>query len=130
MLFNKYMQSPPLLTSILGPKSGIPTLAAARMQRWALILSAYTYQIAYRTSQNNANTDAMSRLPVSPAVEEVDDIFQTTYLEELPIRACDIRDATKVDPVLSKVVLYTSNGWPHSMKDLPDDLKPYFWSLP
>ena len=29
------------LLSLLGPKSGIPTLAAARMQRWALKLSAY-----------------------------------------------------------------------------------------
>jgi len=29
------------LTTILGPKKGIPTLAAARLQRWALILSAY-----------------------------------------------------------------------------------------
>ena len=31
------------LATLLGPKSGIPTLAAVRMQRWALILSAYTY---------------------------------------------------------------------------------------
>jgi len=54
------------------------------MQKWALILSVYTYQIAYHTSGNNTNADAMSRLPVSPAVEEVEDIFQT---KELPIRA-------------------------------------------
>jgi len=97
------------------------TLAVAHMQRWALILSAYTYQIAYCKSGNNTNVDG---LPVSSAVEEMEDIFQTTYLEELPIKACDIRDATKVDPVLSKVVMYTSLGWLHSMKDLPDDLKP------
>ena len=35
------------LTTILGPKRGVPPLAAARMQRWALLLSAYTYQIQY-----------------------------------------------------------------------------------
>ena len=29
------------LTAIFGPKKGIPTLAAARLQRWALLLSAY-----------------------------------------------------------------------------------------
>ena len=29
------------LISLLGPKTGIPTLADARMQRWALLLSAY-----------------------------------------------------------------------------------------
>ena len=33
------------LMMILGPKTAIPTLAAARMQRWALTLSAYQYKI-------------------------------------------------------------------------------------
>ena len=36
----------PLLT-LLGPKSPIPPLAAARLQRWALILTAYNYDIQY-----------------------------------------------------------------------------------
>ena len=36
------------LVSLLGPKTGIPTLAAARMQRWALLLSGYQYDIEYR----------------------------------------------------------------------------------
>ena len=31
------------LTTILGSKKGIPSLAAARLQRWAILLSAYTY---------------------------------------------------------------------------------------
>ncbi len=29
------------LTTILNPRKGIPSLAAARLQRWAMILSAY-----------------------------------------------------------------------------------------
>ena len=33
------------LTRIFGPKAGIPPLAAARMQRWALLLSGYQYKI-------------------------------------------------------------------------------------
>ena len=35
------------LTTILGPKKGIPSLAVARLQHWALILSAYNYQIEF-----------------------------------------------------------------------------------
>ena len=31
-----------LLVSILGPKNGIPTMTAARLQRWALILLGYS----------------------------------------------------------------------------------------
>ena len=58
------------LTTILGPKTAIPTLS--RMQRWALILLAYQYKIEYRQSSQNANADAMSRLPVGDATPEPD----------------------------------------------------------
>ena len=36
------------LTSIFGLKKGIPAVAAARLQRWAVKLSAYNYQIEFR----------------------------------------------------------------------------------
>ena len=36
------------LTVILGPKKGIPSLAAARLQRWAILLSAYDYEINFK----------------------------------------------------------------------------------
>ena len=38
------------LTVIFGPKTGVPTLAALRLQRWSLILMAYQYDIKYRKS--------------------------------------------------------------------------------
>ena len=105
------------LTSILGPKTGIPTLAAARMQRWALILSAYQYNIMYRNSKENANADAMSRLPSSSNDSETerDDVFQTIFLDELPIRSEGINKATKHDTILSQVSQYILQGWPNSM---------------
>ena len=46
------------LLALLGPKAAIPTLAAGRMQRWALVLSAYDYQIEYRRSEEHSNCDA------------------------------------------------------------------------
>ena len=52
----------PLLT-ILGSKAAIPPLAAARVQRWAIVLSLYDYQIEYRSSAKHSNCDALSRLP-------------------------------------------------------------------
>ena len=45
---------------ILGPKKAVPTLAAARMQRWALILAAYDYELEFRVKQDHANTDMLS----------------------------------------------------------------------
>ncbi len=42
------------LVSILGPKKGFPVMAAARLQRWALILSAYSYDIEFRPTSYTA----------------------------------------------------------------------------
>ena len=48
------------LTTILGPHNAIPTLAAARLQRWAIILSAYQYNIVFRRTEEHANADGLS----------------------------------------------------------------------
>ena len=51
------------LSTLLGTKTGIPTLAAARLQRWSIILLAYDYEIAYRKGFDHGNADGLSRLP-------------------------------------------------------------------
>ncbi len=38
------------LTAILGPKKGVPPLAAARLQRLAILLSAYSYEIEFKVT--------------------------------------------------------------------------------
>ena len=49
------------LTTILGPHNAIPTLAAARLQRWAIILSAHQYNIVFRQkTEEHGNTDGLS----------------------------------------------------------------------
>ena len=48
------------LLAILGPKKAVPTLAAAHMQRWALILAAYDYELEFRVKQDHVNTDMLS----------------------------------------------------------------------
>lgn len=40
----------------------IPPMASARIQRWALTLSAYQYSIRYKAGKSIGNADAMSRL--------------------------------------------------------------------
>ena len=115
------------LLSILGPKIGIPTLAAARLQRWSLILSAYSYKIEYRKSQEHANADALSRLPDETAnqVETNENtIHCLSYSNQLPITAQEIKEGTRKDPILSKAYHYTMNGWPEHNPD--ESLAPYF----
>ena len=48
------------LTTIFGPKHGIPSLATARLQRWALILAAYNYDIKFRPTGAHVNADSLS----------------------------------------------------------------------
>jgi hypothetical protein len=77
------------LLAILGPKSAIPTLAALQMQRWALILLAYDYEIEYRRPSDHANADALSRLPCNSDSDSEDDraVFQISLIDKLPISA-------------------------------------------
>ena len=50
------------LCKLFGHKEEVRPLAAPRMQRWALILSAYTYKIEFVPGQC---ADCLSRLPRS-----------------------------------------------------------------
>ena len=69
----------PLLT-ILGPKSAVPTLAAARLQRWALILASYHYEVVFRRKSEHSIADGLSRLPAEKAgTPEESDIFHFTH---------------------------------------------------
>lgn len=100
-----------LLTYILGPKRGIPVLAASRLQRWSIQLAAYTYDIEYRASHNHENADRLSRLQ-RKTIEEVynwsieGDQVNRVQIERTPITAGRIREATRGDPVLSCVLHY------------------------
>ena len=110
------------LLAILRPKKAVPTLAAVRMQRWALILTAYDYELEFRVTQDHANADMLSRLPLETATEEP--VFHTTVSEELPVMAEQIVELTRKDPVLSKVWTDTLNRWPNHVNGA--ELQPYF----
>ncbi|CAC5379643.1 unnamed protein product [Mytilus coruscus] len=58
------------LSLLLGPKTGIPMLAASRIQRWAIQLSGYQYDVKCKSSSENANADGLSRLPLKETLCE------------------------------------------------------------
>ena len=116
----------PLIT-ILGPKNGVPSIAAARMQRWALLLSAYSYTIQFRSTQAHGNVDGLSRLPL-PADVTVGNSKDTTDFnihqnKSLPLQASDIATATRRDPILSRVLVCLKQGWP---TNVPESLRTYW----
>ena len=115
------------LTTLLGPKKSIPPLAAARLQRWALLLSAYSYEIEWKPTREHANADGLSRLPLPCEKPEclstsADAAFVIGQVQALPVTAERLETATRQDSLLSKVHLYVREGWPSG---LPDEFKPY-----
>ena len=116
------------LTAILGPKKGIPSLAAARLQRWAVLLSAYQYEIHFKPTDAHGNADGLSRLPLplqhpEPKTNLISEL-NNQQLEALPVTASHIATATRKDNTLSKVLKYTKEGWINSTEQ-QEVMKPY-----
>ena len=115
------------LTYILGPKRGIPALAASRLQRWFIQLAAYTYDIEYRASKYHGNADALLRL-LRKTSEEADDWsmeedqVNRDQIMRTPITANRIREATRGDAVLSRVLHFVLHGWP-AEENTPEELR-------
>ena len=104
----------------------VPQLASARIQRWAHLLSAYDYSMAYRPGSDHANADLLSRLPLPEAPAQVpvlgDTILLMDTLEGTPVTTSHIRNWTARDQVLSTVLQKVQKGW----KGPTDDaLQPY-----
>ena len=104
------------LTSIFSPSKSIPVTSAARLQRYALFLSGFNYDIELKSAKRHCNADAMSRLPISSSNDEDDnepsagDIFHISQIEYLPITHAVIQRETKRDKILSQVYDQVQNG--------------------
>lgn len=93
------------LTTILGPKKGIPLLAASRLQRWAVLLSAYDYNICYKSTTDHGNANGFSRLPLPSATPSMDTGGATSFnigqIQAFPMTFQDIQKATRHDEILA-----------------------------
>jgi len=97
------------------------------LQRWALLLAAYNYDIIYKSTKDHGNADGLSCLPLlaEPATECSPEsmVFNIAQIDTLPVTVKQLKAATRQDPVLSKVLLYTKCGWPST---IPDALQLYW----
>ena len=99
------------LCKLFGHADGIPTLTAARIQRWALILNAYQYRIEYVPGSENYCADCMSRLPLSTCLDD-DKEMDILAIESctLPVTALHIAKATRRDKTLATVLQCVLHG--------------------
>ena len=95
-----------------------------RLQRWAIIVSAFDYSIRFVPSKQNAVADALSRLPLPSTLSGENAIFKVEerLVDSLPVTHKEISHATQVDPVLSKVLEFVRHEI--RMKELA---RSYLW---
>lgn len=123
--FTLYTDHQPLVT-IFARDKAVPAMAAARLQRWALLLSSFNYTIKYKKGSSHQNADALSRLPIEELNRDLypSDVFKISYVENMPITSDKIAQATRTDKILGVVLKYVQFGFPTEQPD--PDLKPYF----
>ena len=132
--FNSYLYGRPFtiysdhkpLMYLFGEHKGIPTMASARVLRWAVTLSAYQYSIRYKPGSEVCHADALSRLPIPSSDTDcipgsiiglIDFMSSTPMLSEL------VKKHTQRDPVLSRVCQFVLKGW--TEKKLGEPFFPY-----
>lgn len=85
---------------IFMPGKGLPILSATRMQHYAVYLESFDYEIKHRKSEENANADALSRLPLKDTndvlMDEID-VLQTEIIETLPVTVKELSAETDKD---------------------------------
>lgn len=116
------------LHHIFDPNKGIPVMAANRLQRIALTLSGYTFDIVNIKSKTNI-ADYFSRNPSENKIEEVycpEGVF-LNYVQQnnkIHLNIETIRTETQKDKLLQMVCDFIRSGWPSVCADKV--LRPFF----
>lgn len=76
-------------------------MASPRIQRWAVTLRAYGYEIIYKPGKHHNNADALSRLPLPQHSTEEGPEDRVLIMEDTTlVSASELSQWTCKDPVL------------------------------
>ena len=92
----------------------------------ATVCSSLHYSIL--TNLSTYHADGLSRFPIKENYKKVghseSNLFNICQIEPLPLTSGQLKQATRTDPILSKVLMFTkSGGW---LMQVLDTLKPYW----
>ncbi|XP_039511288.1 uncharacterized protein K02A2.6-like [Pimephales promelas] len=101
------------LLALFNEMKAVPQMASPRIQRWAVALRAYEYEMVYKPGKHHGNADALSRLPLyQPSVKKEQE-ERVLMLENVTlVSAAEMSRWTSKDPVLSRVAQFVQHGWP------------------
>ncbi|XP_043916150.1 LOW QUALITY PROTEIN: uncharacterized protein K02A2.6-like [Protopterus annectens] len=106
------------LLSLFNEMKAVPQMVSPRIQRWAVTLRAYEYEIVYKPGKHHSNVDVLSRLPLPghPKEEETED--RVLMMEDITlVSARELSGWTRKDPVLSRVFQLVQQGWATQQTD-------------
>lgn len=101
------------LLGLFGPEKGIPEISSARVQRWVIFMSAFTYNMEHISGKNNQLAESFSRLPSSCTEVTEEEYFEINFGELKKFVDYDVvLKETLNDMVLNKVKnCIKSNCW-------------------
>ncbi|XP_054723056.1 uncharacterized protein K02A2.6-like [Uloborus diversus] len=115
------------LVNLLSEDKPVPTVAAARIQRWALTLSAYSYKIKFRKGNLHSNADACSRLPLATRYPDppvpAESVLLLKQFDSSPVTSHLIAREIESSSDLKLLRSYIARGFP---KSIQQNLKPFF----
>nr|XP_039263176.1 uncharacterized protein K02A2.6-like [Styela clava] len=116
------------LLGLLGKNKPLPVAAPPRMIRWKVLLDGYQYELVYVPGKNQANSDALSRLPLPVKPDYIPPCGLVVNLLEAVdstlVKVDAVQSWTRRDPVLSAVMHHAQMGWPKS-SDVDPELQIY-----
>lgn len=118
------------LISIFGSKKGVPAMSANRLQRWAVILLGYDFEIKYKNTKDFGEADALSRLIdskqnnqeeiVIASIEKTTSEYLSKDLRAVKLSTELLKRETLQDKVLQDAIRYIETSeWPELPKDSP-----------
>ncbi|XP_055588819.1 uncharacterized protein K02A2.6-like [Uranotaenia lowii] len=120
------------LLQIFGSKKGIPIYTANRLQRWALTLLLYDFEIRYISTNSFGHADVLSRLINSHVRPEEEHVIASLELEKsvrtvvdesfqaFPLSFKAVQSETKSDTSLQQVIRFVNEGWPTKKTSITD----------
>ncbi len=84
----------------------------------------FEYTLTFRNTTAHANADALPR--AKQPKKHLEPALLATHLENSPVSAEQIAEATRKDPVLSTISQYVNQGWPRAAIPGQPQLSAYF----
>ena len=101
------------LTGIFGKEKNLPSLIAARLQRFVYMVSMYDFDIKYREGKKMLEADYLSRSPIKgkTGIDEEEEICMKQIHSEFPVNFKEVEIETQKDKTLARLYQLIREGF-------------------